>query len=124
MEVGARDRSLSDHCRITCHIASPGLLPTLSLHEDIQIRHPNLGRLSEDQRLACRDVINRQLTRILSDTRKADQISLETADQISKDVARCIIDNALKIAQESGKRRTREKDPIYQRVRERNRSHP
>jgi exonuclease III len=103
MEVGARDRSLSDHCRITCHIASPGLLPTLSLHEDIQIRHPNLERLSEDKRLACRDVINRQLTRILIDTRKADHISLETADQISKDVARCIIDNALKIAQETVK---------------------
>jgi exonuclease III len=114
MEVAARDRSLSDHCRIACHITSPGLLPTLSLNEDIQIRHPNLEHLSEEKRVACRDGINQELTKLLIDCRKAGLVDLETADQMSKNVARCIIDNALKIAQETGKRKSQErKSPIY-----------
>ena len=119
MEVGARDRSLSDHCRIACHITSPGLLPTLSLNEDIQIRHPNLERLSDEKRFACRDVINQELTKILIDTRKVDLIDLETADQLSKDVARCIIDNALKIAQQTGKKKSQERKSRFTRELER-----
>jgi hypothetical protein len=119
MEVAARDRSLSDHCRIACHITSPGLLPTLSLHEDIQIRHPNLERLSDEKRLTCRDAINRELTKILIDAKKIDHMNLETADQVSKEVARCIIDNALKIAQETGKRKPKERKSRFTRELER-----
>ena len=118
MEVAARDRSLSDHCRIACDITS-GLLPTLSLHEDIQIRYPNLERLSDEKRLTCRDVINRELTKILIDAKKIDQINLETADQISKNVARCVIDNALKIAQEKGQSKPKERKSRFARELER-----
>ena len=46
-------------------------------------------------------------------------MNLETADQISKDVARCIIDNALKIAQESGKRKPKERKSRFTRELER-----
>jgi hypothetical protein len=119
MEVAARDRSLSDHSRIACHLTSPGLLPTLSLHEDIQIKHPNLERLSEEKRLTCRDVINGELTKILINAKKIDQINLETADQISKNVARCIIDNALKIAQEKGQSKPKERKSRFTRELER-----
>ena len=35
-------------------------------------------------------------------------MSLQSADQLSRDVARCIVDNALKVAQKSGKKRLKE----------------
>jgi hypothetical protein len=119
MEVAARDRSLSDHCRLTCHIDSPVILPTLKSYEDIQIRHPNLGRLSDEKRKACRDLINLDLSKILEDIKKVHEMNLQRADQISKDVARSIIDNALKIAQENGKKRPRERKSRFIRELER-----
>ena len=69
--------------------------------------------------VTCRDAINRELTKILIDAKKIDHMNLETADQVSKEVARCIIDNALKIAQETGKRKPKERKSRFTRELER-----
>jgi hypothetical protein len=46
-------------------------------------------------------------------------MTLETADQVSKKVARCIIDNALQIAQGTGKRKPKERKSRFTRELER-----